>query len=556
MAGLRATYDNAVARHMSAVGRLTATRAAVDAAPPIGPDAASLAAENALAQKLTAVAQRLRDDPGLVHIGQARLHESSFPVLVPFINSAHLTLSADTRDPRVAALLRAVLLRAMTSAPPGSIGVEAVDVATVGASLAALQPLVDARLLRTATDSAGLDRALGVAEEHVRAGLRGERSSKMIFVIASVSEINEDTRGRIEALARSGVASGLHLLAAGFGQLPAAVAIRVDDDMWIANPPDTPFGARGGLSAPVAFDRPLTDDYVRAEATRIADRARAAAELRFADLAPDRLWSEDPGDGLTTLAGRDQQGAVRLSFDDETPHWLVGGRTGGGKTVFLLDILYGLAARYSPDDLALYLLDFKEGVSFTEFTPQPSDPTFIPHARAVGVESDREYGVAILRELDAEMTRRSVIMKKHGVARYSQLRGAERLPRILCVVDEFQVLFAGNDKLAKEAVAVLENLARKGRSYGVHMILASQTTSGIEALYTKQESIFGQFPLRIALPGATSVLDPQNPAAQGLRTGEVVVNADGGVAGRDRKVRFPNAHAETEALYQLRHDLW
>src|SRR5690606_25545470 len=93
------------------------------------------------------------------------------------------------------------------------------------------------------------------------------------------------------------------------------------------------------------------------------------------------------------------------------------------------------------------------------------------------------------------------------------------LPRIVAVIDEFQVLFAGNDALAREAVTLLEDLARKGRSYGVHLVLASQSLSGIEALYGRSDSIFGQFPLRVALPGGSGVLDPLNDAAAALAIG-------------------------------------
>nr|WP_277605218.1 FtsK/SpoIIIE domain-containing protein [Glycomyces sp. L485] len=275
--------------------------------------------------------------------------------------------------------------------------------------------------------------------------------------------------------------------------------------------------------------------------------------MTFEDLIPDAPLSQDPADGLEILIGRDAAGEVRMRFDDATPHWLVGGRTGGGKTVFLLDVLYGLASRYSPSDLALFLLDFKEGVSFTEFIPTDRDDTFIPHARAVGVESDREYGLAVLRALNEEMTNRSAVMKRFGVSSFAGLRRHESYPRIVCVADEFQVLLAGNDKVAAEAVALLENLARKGRSYGVHLVLASQTISGIEALWAKKDSIFGQFPMRVALPGARTILEPNNDAATRISLGQVVVNTEGGTAGADRVARFPDTDAEV--MLRLREQL-
>ncbi|MEK8110002.1 FtsK/SpoIIIE domain-containing protein [Micromonospora sp. M12] len=87
----------------------------------------------------------------------------------------------------------------------------------------------------------------------------------------------------------------------------------------------------------------------------------------------------------------------------------------------MLDVLYGLAARYSPAELQLYLLDFKEGVSFTEFVPTGRDPSWLPHARAVGIESDREYGLAVLRELRREAQRRATALKRHGVTKLADL---------------------------------------------------------------------------------------------------------------------------------------
>ncbi len=272
---------------------------------------------------------------------------------------------------------------------------------------------------------------------------------------------------------------------------------------------------------------------------------------------PAQVWGESSITGLRTTIGREGRGEAVLTLDDATPHWLVGGRTGSGKTVFLLDVLYGLASRYSPDELGLYLLDFKEGVSFAEFTPTAVDPSWIPHARTVGIESDREYGLAVLRTLSREMGRRATELKRAGVTKLAELRSGRpdvAMPRLVAVIDEFHVLFAGNDAVAGQAVALLEELARKGRSYGIHLILASQTISGIEALFTKTESIFGQFPLRVALAGGGGVLDQLNDAADNLPVGTAVVNTAAGVAGANRLIRFPDA--DPTSVTAQRHALW
>src|SRR5439155_22050971 len=126
------------------------------------------------------------------------------------------------------------------------------------------------------------------------------------------------------------------------------------------------------------------------------------------------------------------------------------------------------------------------------------------------------------------------------------------------VVDEFQVLLTGNDALAREATALLESLARTGRSYGIHLVLSSQTARGVEALYGKRDSIFGQFAVRVALPGGGDVLDPLRPGddAAGLPVGSVIVNTAAGTAGFDQTVRVPDPYADQVALTELRHRLW
>ena len=60
-------------------------------------------------------------------------------------------------------------------------------------------------------------------------------------------------------------------------------------------------------------------------------------------------------------------------------------------------------------------------MSFTEFVPTDRDPSWLPHARAVGIESDREYGLAVLRELRREAQRRATALKRHGVTKLADL---------------------------------------------------------------------------------------------------------------------------------------
>ncbi len=512
-----------------------------------------------------------QDGSVVLRLGEAVLgSDASFPAVIPLLGAGHLAIDADARDATVSGLLRSILLRLLAACPHGSLRVLPVDGGTVGATFAPFQPLFDADVMPApATDANGLTKVLDAAEKHVHEVRGGADLPYLLVMVASLPPHTvQGTVARLAALTHAGPRSRVHVVFCGY-QAPdryrqpppvenTAVLTVAGGVGTLGNPAGERYGEEG-LNAPIRLDPAPADSVVDAVCRQLAATHRAAEELRFADLIPATPWHESSATGLRTAIGRTDRRLVELAFDDATPHWLVGGRTGSGKTVFLLDVLYGLTARYSPDELALYLLDFKEGVSFTEFTPTELDPTWIPHARAVGIESDREYGVAVLRELVAEMSRRATILKRFGVTKLADLRARKSdvaMPRILAVIDEFHVLFAGNDKLAAEAVSLLEDLARKGRSYGVHLILASQTASGVDALITKDESIFGQFPMRVALAGGGNVLADLNTAAHGLPIGTAVINDAGGVVGHNTLVRFPNAHAEEETLTQARQWMW
>ncbi|QSB04595.1 FtsK/SpoIIIE domain-containing protein [Natronoglycomyces albus] len=507
------------------------------------------------------------DPPGssAIRLGRVELDERhSFPALVRLVGSGHLVVDGDAADARVSSLLQTLMVRLVAAYP--KIEFSLVDGVTLGQVFAPCAPLVDAGIAEpVATDHLSLGKVLTEAEKRIQevrdAAARSESIADQpyhVIVVAGLPpQIGKTLRERIAAIAHAGPRAHTHVILCGWRSAlrhepPPAIEggtyLSIGDDVTLSDVP-----------LPVELDEAPSPGLMRSVFGGRARQTQRAATLGVEDLIPEHFWAESSAAALTTVIGRDARGDVPVSFDDATPHWLIGGRTGAGKTVFLLDVLYSLSARYGPDELALYLLDFKEGVSFSEFTPSMGDESWIPQVKAVGVESDREYGVAVLEALRRELSRRASIMKRAGATRLAKLRQLmpdEHLPRIVAVIDEFHVLFNGNDRLARTAVAHLEELARKGRSYGVHLVLASQTISGIEALYAKKDSIFGQFPLRVALPGASHLLDERNESAEGLTVGQAVINTAGGAPGWDRTCQFPDASASEDALAQLRHKLW
>lgn len=616
MASWQARVGRAVALHRQATAITTAAATALDRLgprPPAQHDQAKQpdqAKQGDLAGRLGALASKVapgwlgasldsmpatcpagRDRPAFVRIGTAvPLDDAAFPAIVPLLGTGHIAFSMDARDTRVAGVLRALLLRLLAAAPPGSILVRAVDGATGGTVFASFSALAEAGVMPPpVTDRDGLRAVLAETEAWVRPGRsprRARRDRVLLLVVASLPRSTEaGDLARIAALAQAGPAAALHLVVAGWPPPPLTAEAALDSlplstQVWLHNPyalVSDPPGARfsdvdqpGRLNSPVYLDGDPAAPVVAQVCSQIAEQAAAHERLGLVDILPERsegVWKTSAAEELAATVGLAGDVPVMLRFNDQTPHWMVGGRSGSGKTAFLTNVIYGLSTRYGPDELTLYLLDFKEGVSFIEFTPSTRDPSWLPHARAVGVESDREYGLAVLRELDAEMTRRSVEYKRAAVARFADLRAAGpasvHLPRILCVIDEFQVLLAGTDRIATEAVVLLESLARKGRSYGIHLVLSSQTIRGVETLYAKRDSIFGQFPVRIALPGGGDVLEPANDSAAALPLGTAVVNTAGGLGGprgatrgHEKTVQFPDPHADRATLSTLRRGLW
>jgi len=550
--------------------------------------------------------------PAFVRVGVAQpLDDARFPVVVPLLGTGHLTVDADSRDPRVAGLLQAVLLRLLAAAPAGSLLVRGVDAATEGELFAPFAPLADAGLMPPpVADQVGLRTVLAEAELWVRptrpTDTRHQRHDRtLLLVIGSLPELTEgEDLARFGALARTGPEAGLHLLVAGWPPpplteettqppLPRSTMISVRNPYaLVGDPPGGSFTTPGaqpppaGLNAPVFLDDAPPPALLDRVCRKLAARFHADYRRTLADLLPDppeKLWTEHAADGLSTPVGHDGDRTVTLGFDERTPHWLVGGRAGAGKSAFLVNVLYGLCARYHPEDLAVYLVSFAEGAAFAEFVPAERGPgpeadgflpeseelwadgeaaegdrPWLPHVRAAGVQADREYGLAVLRELDAELDRRTAAVDPAGGD-----GDRPKPPRILCVLDEFPVLLAEQDAVGAEALARLESVARRGRTAGVHLILASRPAPALAPLRDRRDSVFAQFPVRVALPGGADVLEPANDAAAGLPLGAAVVNTAGGLGGprgatrgHERVVRFPDPHADERLLAGLRHRLW
>src|SRR5262249_10209628 len=153
-------------------------------------------------------------------------------------------------------------------------------------------------------------------------------------------------------------------------------------------------------------------------------------------------------------------------------HALTSGKTGSGKSTMLHALITNGALRYSPNELELYLIDFKKGVEFKGYAAME-----LPHARVIAVESEREFGLSVLQRLDVELKERGEIYRQVGVqdlAGFREARPDAIMPRVLLIIDEFQEFFVEDDKIAQEVSLLLDRMVRQGRDFGMHLLLCFQ----------------------------------------------------------------------------------
>jgi S-DNA-T family DNA segregation ATPase FtsK/SpoIIIE len=167
--------------------------------------------------------------------------------------------------------------------------------------------------------------------------------------------------------------------------------------------------------------------------------------------------------------------AVDLRLDG--PHGLIAGTTGAGKSELLQTLIASLAVANRPDEMTFVLIDYKGGAAF-------KDCASLPHVVGMVTDLDGHLTERALESLGAELRRREELLLHAGakdIEDYCALfdtgdrRASVRMPRLVLLIDEFAAMVGE----LPDFVEGLVDIGRRGRSLGVHLLLATQRPAGV-----------------------------------------------------------------------------
>ena len=324
-------------------------------------------------------------------------------------------------------------------------------------------------------------------------------------------------RGRLTRLLERGPDSGVHVMwvASSVQQLPAACRdfMAVDGDHGTTTGqvrlgrhtfPVSCESLDAGLAAQLArmltpvvdVGKPLEDDSDLPRAVSYA--ALIGKDFLDNPAAVAERWTENNSVRASAVPNRKDNGTLRalvgskgieplyLDLKNEGPHALVGGTTGAGKSEFLQSWVMGMAAAYSPDRVSFLFVDYKGGAAF-------ADCLHLPHTVGLVTDLSPHLVRRALTSLRAELHHRERLLNRKKAKDLLELQreaDPEAPPYLIIIVDEFAALATE----VPEFVDGVVDVAARGRSLGLHLILATQRPAGVI-----KESLRANTNLRVAL---------------------------------------------------------
>jgi DNA segregation ATPase FtsK/SpoIIIE, S-DNA-T family len=234
---------------------------------------------------------------------------------------------------------------------------------------------------------------------------------------------------------------------------------------------------------------PVRDASAASQATSIPRTAPLldviGSDAIVADAVAER-WTSEQSYSLRFPVGIGTDGIFSLDLVEDGPHALIGGTSGAGKSELLQSIVTSLAVQYPSSRLNFLFVDYKGGAASDVFA-------LLPHTVGAVTNLSAELSLRALTSLRAELNHRMKVLQQFEAKDLRDLlerRPSDAPPSLVIVVDEFATLV----KEVPEFVAGIVDIAQRGRSLGIHLILATQRPSG-----SVNDNILANTNLRISL---------------------------------------------------------
>ncbi|MFJ5839882.1 FtsK/SpoIIIE domain-containing protein [Streptomyces shenzhenensis] len=222
---------------------------------------------------------------------------------------------------------------------------------------------------------------------------------------------------------------------------------------------------------------PLRDISGESEDSALPGASRLLDVLQLEPPTGDAITARWRLGGQSTLAviGESYDGPFGIDMRKDGPHGLIAGTTGSGKSELLQTIVASLAVANTPENMTFVLVDYKGGSAF-------KDCVKLPHTVGMVTDLDAHLVERALESLGAELKRREHILAAADAKDIEDYQDLVRrdpshapVPRLLIVIDEF----ASMVRDLPDFVTGLVNIAQRGRSLGIHLLLATQRPSGV-----------------------------------------------------------------------------
>jgi DNA segregation ATPase FtsK/SpoIIIE, S-DNA-T family len=333
----------------------------------------------------------------------------------------------------------------------------------------------------------GLARLLEERKGEAQARFAARAGPPLPAMAVLLDEAVAQERSTLGPLLAEGAEHGIHVL--WLGSDPRALPgecrtlIEVEDDVARLSVTDTRSGARiedvtadfvdVAIAREAALALAPVVDTSAAAGGREIPRQTSLLDLLGAEQATPGLVAERWRAGPRRPAGPigvSAEGTFEVDLVRDGPHALVGGTTGAGKSELLQTLVASLAASSRPDRLTFLLVDYKGGAAFKECVELPHTVGFI-------TDLDSHLTRRARLSLNAELKRREGVLRAAGAKDLAELaaRNPERAPAsLVIVIDEFATL--ANE--VPEFVDAVVDVAQRGRTLGLHLVLATQRPRG------------------------------------------------------------------------------